>query len=126
MTNRKRRLFLLGSPLALALLSISVLLWLDSQRPGVTRANFERLQEGMTKAQVEALLNGPPQHITPSGKNYSRLQNGTLLIGQTKEVWGGEQGAAIVVFDEQGGLLYKDWHDSPESFLDRIRRMIHL
>src|SRR5581483_10869205 len=100
--------------------------WLLAQQPGVTKANFERIEEGMTRREVEALLGGPPCDDSPSGRNWSELHNGKLTLGWTREVWGGNHGAARLVFNEEGHVVHKHWSDSPEPLLERIRRWLRL
>jgi hypothetical protein len=53
------RVYLLGVGLALVGLAFAVTDWALSLRPGVTEANVRRLREGMTLAEVEAILGGP-------------------------------------------------------------------
>jgi hypothetical protein len=57
MTRRTRRLLLLALPAGLALaLACAWLLW---PRTAITRANAEKIQVGLTLAEVEAILDGP-------------------------------------------------------------------
>lgn len=41
--------------------------------PGITRANFARIELGMTQAQTEAILGGPPSDIAPGGRTWVGL-----------------------------------------------------
>lgn len=41
--------------------------------PGITRANFARLEEGMTRAEAEMLLGGPPTCNAPNGRTWFGL-----------------------------------------------------
>jgi hypothetical protein len=70
--RRSRRTLIAGS---LAILSVAVLIhfaiW--SARPGVTGANFARLEVGMTQAEVEELLGGPPSYTAPNGREWMGL-----------------------------------------------------
>jgi hypothetical protein len=43
-------------------------------RPGITRANFDRIEMGMTQVEVETLLGGPPDDIAPNGRDWSMLR----------------------------------------------------
>jgi outer membrane protein assembly factor BamE (lipoprotein component of BamABCDE complex) len=117
----KRRAALLFVGLAaLGLLAVVACALLPSG-PGVTKANFYRIEDGMSLAQVEALL-GPPDYNSPSGRNWELLYNGKTHVGHTRRVWGGDDGGARIDFDEEGRVFSKTWVDNPESFLDRLRR----
>src|SRR5258707_988819 len=53
MTPRKRRVLLLG------LAALACVIYLLRDRSAINQANFERIQVGMTLAEVEAILGGP-------------------------------------------------------------------
>jgi hypothetical protein len=42
--------------------------------PGVRRANFNRIEIGMTQAEVSEIFGTPPSDISPNGKNWIGLQ----------------------------------------------------
>jgi hypothetical protein len=42
-------------------------------RPGITWTNFNRLESGMTQAEAEAILGGPPRAIAPNGTSWWML-----------------------------------------------------
>jgi hypothetical protein len=106
---RKRRLLLIASlPLAVAVI-IGVLAMLP-ERPGLTKANFDRIEEGMTLQEVEYIF-GRPGRYTWGGY-----------------CWQTDDGArTFVVFDFNGDSAgHKIWEDSTESPLDKLRRWLHL
>jgi hypothetical protein len=41
--------------------------------PGVTRANFKRVQMGMTPAEVQAIFGAPPGTTAPNGRSWVGL-----------------------------------------------------
>ena len=45
-------------------------------RPAVTQANFDRLKEGMTRVEVEAIFGGPPKYKSSNGRDWSMLREG--------------------------------------------------
>jgi hypothetical protein len=45
-------------------------------RPAVTQANFDRLKEGMTQGEVEAIFGGPPKCKSSNGRDWSMLREG--------------------------------------------------
>jgi hypothetical protein len=83
---------------------------LMSNAPGVTKANFDRIEEGMTLQEVEQIF-GRPGKYTWGG--YS---------------WQADDGArAFVVFAFNGDSAgHKNWENSTESPLDKLRRWLHL
>jgi hypothetical protein len=61
----KRRWLLLGLSAGMLLLSVGgVLYWLLTPRTSITQENFERIQIGMTAAEVHEILGGPPRNET--------------------------------------------------------------
>jgi hypothetical protein len=121
MKNRRLWIRLMAVGAGLAVLPI---LWYAlSLRPGVTQANYERIQEGRTLQEVESLLGGPPG-------NYSRIPdkeaglwtidpsrpdlNRQFFIG--REVWIGNELAVAVWFDDQGRVARKErWTEASSS-----------
>jgi len=100
--------------------------WLMPARPGVTRSNFERVQDGMTLAEVSAVL-GEPSDVSPGGRAWGALHDGPRPINYAKHVWGGDTGGVYVMFDEKGGASYREWQDPPtESSWRRLRRWLGL
>jgi hypothetical protein len=57
----RRRLLLFALPAMLVLVGVVwVAFWLAKPRTAITRENAARIQEGMTLAEVETMLGGPP------------------------------------------------------------------
>jgi len=82
---------------------------LMSNGPGVTKANFDRIEEEMTLQEVEQILGRP----------------GTYTWGGY--YWQADDGAkAFVVFVKGDSAGQKNWNDSTESPLDKICRWLHL
>jgi hypothetical protein len=65
-----RRVYLLGVGLALVALGLAVTDWALGPRPGVTEANFRRVREGMTLAEVQGIFGGPGK-LSPFSPNLS-------------------------------------------------------
>jgi hypothetical protein len=117
MTKKKRFFLIAILPLTIAL-TLGVLAMLPP-RPGVTKANFDRIQDGMTMAEVEEIFGAYPEFRVGHAGNHKtwRNPNGSLahiwfdtdLFGENK-VWVSE----------------KEWHDSDETILDKLRRWLHL
>ena len=112
----KKRLFLLASlPLTIAVI-FGVLAMLPPS-PGVTKANFDRIQEGMTKAEVEDIFGRTTWKTEPHWRR-----------SHTNEIWSSDDGeyAVVIVFNERGTAVIGESFDSNEPFLDKIRRWLHL
>jgi hypothetical protein len=109
----RRRLLLIASlPLAIAVI-IGVLAMLPA-RPGVTKANFDRIEKGMTFAEVEKIFGQPP----------AEEQWGNIFIWRIAE----RKGEAIVIFDNDGMVIEQRgyWRAGDETFQDKLRRWLHL
>lgn len=102
---RKRLLFTLG-PLALVLLGGYALLWWTA--PRVSRANFGRIEVGMTLAEVEALLGPPGMYATGPLVDREGQRPFSVFIdygprpGGARKLWVGDHGAVWVNLDDAG------------------------
>ena len=47
-----------------------------------------------------------------------------MVFGHTREVWGGDDGAVVIDFDEEGQIAFKTWTDSPDGLRALIRRWL--
>jgi hypothetical protein len=92
-----RGVYLLGVGMALVALAFVVtdaLLW----EPGVTEANVRRIRVGMTMAEVEALLGGPPK-VTANRNDFA----GDRVTLMLECYWWGKTGTALVSVLTQEG-----------------------
>ena len=112
MTMTKNRLILLASvPLTFAV-TLGVLAMLPPG-PGVTKANFDRIREGMTYDEVEHILGQEGIH---------RERREAVLY-----YWEADNGSqAWIQFQGDFCVVEKRWHDSDETFFDKIRRWLRL
>ena len=90
--------------------------------PGVTRANFNRIETGMTLDEVEEILGGPPCFDAPNGRSWIGLALMCVTRHYSREVWGGNDGAVTVEFNAQWRVAEKSWTESPDSFFGKLRR----
>lgn len=74
--------------------------------PGVTYRNYSRLEKGMTKNEVEAIL-GPPSNDRPT-----LIGRGT---GRTSISWGDEVDIVWIYFDEGGRANAATWNGILET-----------
>ncbi len=115
----KKRLIVMAGMLALSVGVTLLVLWLLQARPAVTEANFDRIEIGMTRTEVEDFI-GPD-----NGNRFIMVDiTGRMPVGQVEEAWGGNDGTVWLIFDEQKGVVSKEWHDSPLPFLDRLQRKL--
>lgn len=79
--------------------------------PGVTKANLDRIEIGMTVDEVNAIL-GPPEW-------HGETNNPNLCI-----CWVGNDGRGSVYFDTSGRISSKTWDEREQSILERISRWV--
>lgn len=121
MATKKRLLLIAAVPLAIVVV-LGVLSILPS-RPGVTKANFDRIQVGMTRAQVEEIFGreGKRNRVWMRG-----IENTMFFVIQDEWV-AEDSSAALVAFSfPDDYVIETEWHDSTETILDKIRRSLHL
>jgi hypothetical protein len=83
--------------IVLVLLGVLLPLMLPYRSP-VTRAAYERIEDGMTQAEVEAILGGPPgDYRTRPGISMDPLVRSPS--GLNEQWWRGDEGEIIVGFD---------------------------
>jgi hypothetical protein len=84
--------------------------------PGVTRANFDRIEKGMTRAEVEEILGekGDWRWIVQDREEKSEW------------AWRANDGPEAVINFEMDCVTEKQWSGSNETFPDKIRRWLHL
>ena len=110
----KRLLLFASLPLTIAV-TLGVLAILPAMlphRPGVTKANFDRIQIGMTKAQVAEI--------------FGETQPKSAKEGVVDWVLVTDDGSMAVIGFFDDCVTDKTLNDSPETFLDKIRRLLHL
>jgi hypothetical protein len=109
MKNRRRLLLIASLPLAaIVALWVAALL---SPRDGVTKANFNRIQKGMTKPEVENIFGQESTMLAPCGRDVANL-------------WRDSEGDrnAYVFFDKNERVLSTSWIEASVS--DKIRRVL--
>lgn len=110
--TKKRMALVAVLPLTIAVI-LGVLALLPP-RPGVTKANFDRIEMGMKKAEVE-------RFFAKSGKRLP-------VLWGTK--WTGDEGEAIIRFDYDEKVIDKIWSDGVDQpsalTLAKIMQWLHL
>ena len=118
--TKKRWLVATGLLAAVVCVPLLTAVMLPSS-PSVTRANFDRIENEMSKREVQAIL----------GKNSRTMQtNDCGIVIWTTERWmRPDGGRAIIVFvraGERESIEMKDWIDSTETVTEKIRRWLYL
>jgi SmpA / OmlA family len=115
--TRSRPLLVLGAISVLGFVALSVVTF-RARGPGITPANYERIREGMTEQQVEALLGGPATgtRTAPYGGSYvpeefeaagvKRLRE---WIGDGTYVLVGFNKAVVVTWKASGQFVVRQW-----------------
>ena len=100
---RKRLFILAGVALAAAVIVLSALEVHAYRQKGargrpIDWEHFERIKAGMSRAEVEAILGGPPGDYHTENIFYCSF--GVTFEGRF-EWWSGNEGAILIRFDEQ-------------------------
>jgi hypothetical protein len=107
---RKRLLILAGVALALAVI-VPAALEFHAYRQKLARSRLidrehcDRIKVGMSRAEVEDILGGPPgdYHTVNVGNGWTGAVGDCVFVdGDTVRTWVGHEGVISVEFDEQG------------------------
>jgi hypothetical protein len=76
----------------------------------IDREHYDRIKLGMSRAEVEAVLGGPPGDFTTEDVSY-KVPDSDLAIFTVGpyEFWAGNDGDIWVAFDEQGDVRRRDF-----------------
>ena len=124
--RRSIRFWVLGVS-TLSLLALGITIWLEWRPSAVTKENIDRIQPGMTRAEVEALLGGPPQH-EPGGR-LSYLDGDSVQADPIRGTadWVGNEWAVTVSFrDDQVEWCRPATGRGEETVLQRLRRWLRV
>jgi hypothetical protein len=108
---------------ALALLGLAALLLSHSQRDPISEANFHRIQKGMLKKDVEAILGKPAFECQPLALSAIKGKD----VEARGWTWFGRRHAIGVHFDEMGVVWSKEFTPDffdPPPFLERLRQLL--
>ena len=123
---RKKRLILIGGFLTACIcLPLGAVAVMPSEdRPGVTRTNLDRIEIGMTKAEVKDIFGEEGFELMGGyGSETVRLP----IDGPRKMfVWFDADVGSARVWFEENRVVEAEWHDSNETVFTKIRRWLHL
>src|ERR1700733_12742162 len=89
---------------------------LQSTGPGATKANFDRIEDGMTREGVETILG--------DGSELFLINSDHLHATQ---IWTGQDGStACFTFYADKRIFFKRWTESTETIPDRLRRWLSI
>ena len=108
MAPKKRLLLIASLPLTIVV-TLCVLAMLPPS-PGVTKANFDRIEKGMTKAEVEQIFG----------------EKGEWDAEIDRLVWQADDGTWACVWFIDGCVTQTNWLNPNETLLEKIRRWLHL
>jgi len=131
----KKRLILISSvPLAIAVV-LGVLALLPPS-PGVTKANFDRIEKRMMVAEVEGIFGGEGEVTRDDkallaeilGQDFERDGKSLKVRGDLRvcRTWGANDGSGAQIEFVDDCVVDKQWFDTDETFLKKIRRWLHL
>jgi hypothetical protein len=118
--TKKRFLLIVSLPLTAVVVLVGVVALLPpDDRPGVTKANFDRIQEGMTLAEVEEIF---------GSDRRGSLEAVSYLIHEEAgwDDWLLDDGSNLSIRFVDNRVAGKRWLPSNERFFDKIRRWLHL
>ncbi len=122
---------LIAAPSVLGLFAVALFLLWPGPDPG-TRATYDRIQNGMTESEVEAVVGLPPGDYATAPTEYDR---GTAGFEEFKAIpglvqWSGDEGTILVGFDFSWRVAKKAYwpavgkteKSTLRSWLRRLRR----
>ena len=112
---RKRYFISAGIMAAAICLALAILAALPP-RPGVTKANSYRIEEGMRLNEVEAIFGGLPDGVCPPHPDPERQ----LLI------WDDSDGSHALVYFSDSAVTRVRWLGETETITQKLRRWLHL
>jgi hypothetical protein len=123
MTMRRTVLQIGSLAVALVLFSALVLaLW--PHPSAITPTNAEKIQKGMTLAEVEELLGGAARNESDLPDNF--IQDAFVVPNEENKRWASRDCLVIVEFDASGEVIVSHVIDLGESLLDRLRAWTRL
>ena len=118
-----RKRWVLTAGMIAGLVGVVLLVLALLPRPGVTKANFGRIQKGMSKPEIQAIL----------GKHwfgFDHVPERFILVGEN---WRADDGAeAYIEFERRDGdettwrVCSMSWQESSETPFQKIRRWVGL
>jgi hypothetical protein len=109
----KRSLWWLVSVGAVSLAALIMLYLQHRALLRIDKATCDQVHRGMTRAEVEAILGGPPGNYTGLFFNRDIAVPLTVVGSASRSQWTGTHGVLIVFFDEQEDVLTSTYFPPP-------------
>ena len=124
---RKRMLLAAGALTAIGCLVLIVLALLPP-RPGVTKANVDRIEIGMMESEVQAIFGQPANEELriqiPAGPQQVAGM-AILKFDSPNKAWSSDDGFALLKFDADAKVTEKRWTETPQTLMQKVRRWLH-
>jgi hypothetical protein len=103
---------------AIAVIAACVFVWFVvlPNRPGVTKANFDRVKVGMNLTEVVEIFGEEP--------TYRQFNNRGIKV--RVDIWQAADGSCAYVDSNHGRVVELGWVDSTETLWDKLRRWVSL
>ena len=92
------------------------ILTLQPLGPGVTEANQDRIEHGMSEADVEAILGKPAD-------TWQIMVSAGVIADKQ---WRAGNGAYVEITFINGAVVRSQWYESTETITDKLRRWLSL
>ena len=112
----KRRILIAGASIAGAAVGILAVLAILPNGPGITKGNFDQIEAGMTRAQVESLLGEKGSDVTGLAKRP----------GSDIFAWVASEGSTAIIEFNAGAVQTTFWRPSSETFAQKLLRWLRL
>jgi hypothetical protein len=118
---RKRLLVSAGVILAAAFVAVCAVKYLERNERLAKLArgrlidgeHYDRIKVGMSRAEVEAVLGGPPGDFTTEDVSYKVPDSDLVIFTEGPyEFWAGNDADIWVAFDERGDVRRRDFGDA--------------
>jgi hypothetical protein len=128
--TKKRWIVLAGLLAACVCLTLAVLALLPP-RPGVTPANIERIENGMTRTEVETILGGPGRGLS-RWRPFLKINKRVTVCASDHPhdetvVWHDPPNRTYVIVYFDGDIrVTGKTAGQPATFLQKLRHLLHL
>jgi hypothetical protein len=96
--------------------------------PGVTKANFDQIDERMSLEDLNTLLGSPPDRVQVRRRPDVKKDPPDLKKDPPEVcyTWIGDEGIVSVCFAKKPQFTHKEWKEQPRSFFQQVRGWLHL
>ena len=121
----KKRYLVVGGMLAGLVCLGALVAALLPDRPGVTKASFDRIEDGMTRTEVEEIFGGTGRELLIAHSGWGGLPTDTSRTN-IYFWYAADESLATITFAEDATVCGRGWSDSKEPLAKKIRRWLHL